>query len=362
MASFEWLTENELLVPKIKRSLFGAKGVDARSREGAKFDKCTIVDVGCGTSTLTVDLFPILQGKLSKSVRVFNLDVQGETIELLKKANRNERIHWCKSDLSQRNGIVGILREKDDPLGPRSILLVVDKGTLDFMIASPPVEERTAKPCRPYLGAATLLENVHAAFWYYCGGGDSGNFPSNEAVYFLVSYHEPSFLYPILSLVFEQVEVGRLDRVASDHRKTSAGENAGGPFNPDFVYSYACRRAQTSLFREERPSSTGGDPREAIRNKIEATVDEYYKRVCPLLNAKEECRLRGIWGDRLLGLDEAYEVLFDDNVKSMYTMEDFLGDLNDYLLCNKNKSDKGGNEPPNALSLNDAKQFLTQMQ
>ena len=350
VGGFEWLADPRVLVPLLKPLV-----VDLPT---------TIVDLGCGASHLGIELRAALSDSRRRSVAVLNVDVNRDHVDKeYSEGCADELVKGSFADLMKEKELSRVLQEQrhhdtvlENESGQMSLLLL-DKSTLDCMLASPVMDgDRVVADSRPYTAAAQFLLNVRDGFH-----------AQQQVVYVCISYHDPTFLLPLLTFLFSDIDVQSVDRVESsgkdaNRKETVVQESAGRSWERKNVYMYTARSLR------KKPSSgvtgdDGADPfLESLRLHITMHLDAYFSNNEPLVDAGREKELRAAWGGARLSIPDAYALLFEEDVKSIYEVDDFRADLMDFAQSSGGTLDRNGGGEAQTLSVDEALAFVADRQ
>ena len=109
---------------------------------------------------------------------------------------------------------------------------------------------------------------------------------ASHSKYICCSYHEPKFLQPILSILFNVCDskvVKRCENRSGDRVKSCSMESS----DPNFVYLYVC----VPIFEGKEDQKSIG----CIRTEIEMYIDNYYKHTATYSSTIDQIDLRLRW-------------------------------------------------------------------
>jgi hypothetical protein len=395
--SFEWCTSPALLLPLILPLLGEILPQQAANH------RPLILDVGCGSSTCAIELLAALQSSSTpEGVDLLSVDLSNECVIECRQRFATSVPSSCKaiwstvdigitvSGSSARNGS-GVYFVEDNADGaihalfalsppppssssssltvPRTASLILDKTTLDFLLASPETGGSSPPPSAdddasemiyslPYAAAAGWLHNI-----LQCLTPDNG-------LYLCCSFHSPSFILPILGAVFDEERIrwtvvsrigggetggGGRWRVGLPEAATNEYSSGG---EDDVVYCFACSSSPL-------PTVTTKSVEE-IRIGLEAFTDEYYTTTASMVTEERSAALAVQWGEKgsAKPLNSVYDLLFLGAEKDVYQLEDFLEDVEDF--CVKQRGDgeeeSGAAATPTTMTIEEALNFLAIMQ
>ncbi|GKY93098.1 hypothetical protein MPSEU_000278000 [Mayamaea pseudoterrestris] len=320
---FEWLTSPASLKDLIER-----------------IDPSKILHVGSGSSVVGEHLVETLPSILE----CVNVDVDESTLHRMKQrwykkheADRAmiDRLIYVHADLSCRTGL--------DQFEDASFDLIVDKSTLDCLLCSEN-------------GATGLLTHVYRLL---AVGG----------TYLMVSFHEVSFLQPLLNLpganwkVQHEVMTRRVENLAAAgraHGKLAADLHVDARLSTsiDSITSTdddQGRKLTVNVFQCVKLSGNRLTYEE-VHEHILATNSHWYKNMNPMVTSKRIQELRESFGEtELLSLPDAYNVMFTNAEREALSYDLFMEDWQAYTI------DKKAIES-NYISYQTAIDFLEEMQ
>ena len=340
MVPFEWLSSPDIVIESIE-SCFN----------NAADKKFHVVDFGSGSSLLAIKLLRTHARHVDK---VSNLDYNAEALSIaLNNMSDDDQINLSQGKIKYHcinlarsftaEQYEMILKHKNHHACP---VLVLDKSTLDCFLATPNIKRSGARTNLPYFDAATMLYNVHTTLTYAVKFWEE-NTQASHSKYICCSYHEPKFLQPILSILFNVCDskvVKRCENRSGDRVKSCSMESS----DPNFVYLYVC----VPIFEGKEDQKSIG----CIRTEIEMYIDNYYKHTATYSSTIDQIDLRLRWenlveselfikndglysqasthGDlQKLPIDKVYNLVIDDKLQSMYSINDFR---EDWLSKNSN--------------------------
>jgi hypothetical protein len=364
-APFEWLSLPHLLISKLQEKIENNSFTKSLGD-----NKIYVIDLGSGSSLLSIELF---KKNMHRIRQVVNLDYNNEALEIARSNLDKDTLSYVNQGIIQFHQINLaqefsnveydlIFSHNDNHTSP---MIVLDKSTLDCFLATPNIDDN-AKHANylPYLDAATMLLNAYNIFLFNYKNmpimktkkktidGENINKSGNGIIlgskYICCSYHEPEFLKPILSTLFvvENIEmVPRSDHINENFNEKNSINDANNIFkssDPNFVYLYTCDIP--GIITKTTNNIYNCKPIENIRSEIEEIVNYYYKHTSTYLSTMNVSNTKKKWKDMLvkhndtsinddetgqskkLGIEIVYAIMIDENLKSMYSLKDFLGD------------------------------------
>lgn len=161
IGQFDWIVEFKDLREILFNEIHEYFNVD-------KLNDLKVLDVGCGTSSLPLSLVTSGFG------RVIAIDKDVGCIQHMSEMYSSyEQLEWLVHDILEIPSI-----NSDSRLSDESFDVIIDKATLDYMIAEGPV--------------AAMLHNIHRML------------KRNGGIYLICSAHEETFLVPFFSITSPQ--------------------------------------------------------------------------------------------------------------------------------------------------------------
>lgn len=240
-----------------------------------------ILDLGCGTSTLSIDL---LNNIPSGNGRLILVDYNATE---LPETNEDERVAFANVNLLESTVVIpkGTLDEN---------VVLIDKSTLDYILT---------------LGPSSVTS-------YFLK-----NILNNLGIYYCVSYHDPQFLSPILEGCFESVEVITINREDGKNTVDSLEEvnykyNDSGSFDPNEEYFKKCY-----LYTCRGTGSWYDD--NSIERKMKEHLDVYYQQQNSMIKDSRRIEIEECFGGEIKGLKECWRIMFDEGLREVYDFELF---------------------------------------
>ena len=334
MVPFEWLSSPKIVVDSLE-SCFNA----------AADKKFHVLDFGSGSSLLAIKL---LRTHARYVYKVSNLDYNSEALNIaLSNMSDDDQINFAQGKIKCH--CVNLARsftaeqyemifQDRNHACPR---LVLDKSTLDCFLATPNFMVNRSKNNLPYLDAAIMLNNVYNSLTYAVDFSE-GCTQASHRKYVCCSYHEPKFLQPILSILFNVCKSKVVKRCES-HDDTSIETCSMTSSDPNFVYLYVCIPIFGNKIQKGEKSP------DCIRAEIEKCIDNYYKHTATYSSTIDQNDLRLRWqtvvesellvkknceynqapshGElQKLPIDKVYKLVIDEELQSIYSIDDFTGD------------------------------------
>lgn len=300
-APFEWLTSPLSLDPFLQRITFQRA-----------------LHVGCGSSRFGEHLVERWDAS-----SVVNVDVDKTILEKVQNrwkercGDEESRMKFVEVDYANAIAIDDTVTS--DIHGPFD--LIVDKSTLDCLLCTE-------------AAAANLLHHVYNSL---------------NGVYLLVSFQHRDLLLPLLEgLGHWNVEIHVLKRQMEGSRIGSGQElglrgevvpSAAAVCEGNFIYEESSRTQWSSGTFE--PDSKyhefvnvvlchkDGDstlPLASVKEHVRTICNQWWTQINPILSSERIEQLRSSFGDAILSLPEAYEVLFTEAEKEHLGYSGFLED------------------------------------
>jgi ubiquinone/menaquinone biosynthesis C-methylase UbiE len=297
---FEWLTSSASLTPILL-------SLNIPSTDN------TALHVGSGSSTLG----EYLVEEHSYS-HVVNIDIDQETLDQMelrwkRKAPNNHRLEFRCVDLASERV----------PFPTQFFNLVMDKSALDCTLCSD--KATTGLLCETY---RVLKPN---------------------GVYFVVSFHHPDFLVPLLRdlpgadwIISHQLLRRHLDDVTGSHVKhdfyptslpvdevqQSSSRWASGSFDPDKNYDKTvnvliCRKSNKADHDDLNP--------DAIHQHIYETNKSWFQSQDPMVTSSRKDELISTFGLDPRNLEETYLIIFTDAEREHLDFDFFMEDWRAFL-------------------------------
>ena len=398
--------------------------------------------LGCGTSAAGEALLGLRErtrGGLLRYGHVLNVDNDREALRRMRtRWERRRRAHddhisqqsdeigrmeWRYLDFKSEETCRAALDGAGIPVG--GFDLVFDKSTLDCLLCSETcvaaqfLHEAYRALRVPASKDATSHENPEAGR----GVGGAGAARSSSwggsswgGVYVVVTFHPVEFVERLLTALpgadwrvehevirreLEDVEEDRLwtvEEATTPSHDVDADANAAtrdvlppaasawssGTFSPDENYRrtvtvFTCRRCCTANDKSaDAMQSSRVLDREEVRQHVERTCDEWYRRTNPMVTSAREARLRAAFAaaatsaepgqarddrpvpkeDGALELPRCYELMFTEEEREHLAYEYFLEDWAAY----RDLKGEDGTPPPGAMTVGVALDFLREMQ
>jgi SAM-dependent methyltransferase len=379
---FEWLTSAASLKPFICKALL-PDCTPSLSESEADDTAATIprrtkrvLHLGCGSSSLGEHL---LQDPEYGVLHVLNVDKDGETLDRIQQRWREEQTHLVGVDNGKQVGDEGLQFQCVDfcaeaiDAADGSFDLVVDKSTLDCAMCTDTTASllvETYRLMRPGSGAyllvsfhdkgllQPLLQNLPGADW---------------TVQHFVMRRQMESLIPgppscgeknlecCRDVVGQDAAVEETGSIIDSVNRVNEGSGAwsSGSFEPDENY----RRTVNVFICRKQTLDDGTNCAiyppldvELVYQHINATNDQWYKTQNPMLTSQRTSSLQQAFvGDRLINLQEAYNVLFTNNEREDLMFEYFVEDWQAFLGDHPEL-------PKDELSFETAVAFLDEMQ
>lgn len=241
-------------------------------------DSIRVLDVGCGTSQLPVALLKSGFGEVVAIDNDFGCIQHMSGLSELK-----ERLLWLQHDILEEPSETNYSELSDERFD-----IIIDKATLDYMLAEGPV--------------ADMLCNVHRML------------KRDGAIYVICSAHNENFLVPF----FQMPALGFL--VTS----YKVSRTVAGALLPTLGTVIVCKKLPNSpLLVDQR----------ALADQERKAMDDFFQEVKPLLSLQQIEELRGAFPqDCCLPLEEAHKVMFGAHEVLSYSFAMFLEDLGGFTL------------------------------
>ncbi|GMH77289.1 hypothetical protein TrST_g10550 [Triparma strigata] len=249
-----------------------------------------IVDLGCGSSTLSIDLLLSLGGVDSGLVILIDFNPTSTP------TFSDSRVSYLNADLL-----------KPIELPECDNLCLIDKSTMDYILT---------------LGPEAVTSYL------------TNNVLGRDAVYYCVSYHDEAFLGCIFSNLFESVEMVEVEREdgadAAAHKEKDVADDdneaydVNGNFAPNSkyvkkCYLYKCCGSGRGLWKNEE-----------IEERIKQHLDEFYMEKNTMISEERVEELRRLFEGGRLKLEDVWKRVFDEGLKSVYGLEDFTGEVEEW--------------------------------
>ena len=349
MATFEWLTMPHILITNLEKKIVVVE---------QQHDKIHLIDFGSGSSLLSVELFRKRKEMIQK---VTNIDYNDAAMKIACSNLDESMLTYLNKGIIQFHQVnlaIEFSKTEYDVLfdnkhhqdDNNTILpvMILDKSTLDCFLATPNVERDGKNASHlAYLDAATMLFNVYHVFEK--SNNNNNTTKNNYCKYICCSYHEPSFLKSILSIL---IHVESIETIPRSDDKSISHVNINHTMvssDPNFVYLYTC-----SFSNNNNNKSI-----EEIRKEIEYNVNYYYKHTCTYSSTINLDKVKKEWQNdynnvndddhNKLKINVVYDLMIDENLKSMYSLKDFIDDW----LANHNKNEKNADDKNDDRNEND---------
>lgn len=346
---FEWLTSPASLQPHILAALVRHEKNDADDDEtpSAPSSARRVLHVGCGTSVLGELLVsnPTIYPDIGQ---VVNVDNDAETLR--KMQERWQRSCHCLTNDQRevedatRRMVFQTVDFTSDRLHweDGSFDLAVDKSTLDCLLCNDKA-------------AAGLLAEVYRVL-------------KPGGCYLVVSFHQKEFLHPLFAnlpgadwnvssaVMNREVEdLIRSSRETTIRNGRESKYNSLGSVKEDFDPEYR-RTLNVFQCRKNLIATTAGklDLDSAYRH-VHDTNDRWFREANPLLSENRIQEIHAAFCGKLLGLFDAYSIIFTEVEREHLEYEGFLDDWNTFLQSHPNVE-------ANRMSSDVAIAFLDEMQ